>query len=126
MEAMRRSAALLLCCAAALGGEPPSTEDVLKAVREMGSPEFEAREAATKRILGWGLEDPERILGILPVLGHVLGLLAIPWAVVLLYMGIGAVLETHGAKQLLFLIAIFVVYLAVAAVPMSLLMKLRA
>ena len=57
---------LLLLCGSALGAGSPSRDEVLKAVRRLGDPKFQAREDASKRLLDWGVEEPERVLGLFP------------------------------------------------------------
>lgn len=44
----------------------PAPDEVAAAVRQMGSADFETREAAFERILGWGARHPNEILRMLP------------------------------------------------------------
>lgn len=50
------------------------------------------------------------VLGIVPIVGLIFILGAIPWMLVLIYMGIGALLGTSGARQFLLTVTILGVY----------------
>jgi hypothetical protein len=59
------------------------------------------------------------LLGVIPVFGILTALLAFPWALILLYLGIGRVLEVRGARQLLLTATTLVLSIVAAVLPMS-------
>ncbi len=66
------------------------------------------------------------VLGIFPLFGPLLFVAAILWTMILLYQGIGIVLEVKGVKQLLFLLSMVLVYGLMAAVPIKIMMSIRS
>jgi hypothetical protein len=58
------------------------------------------------------------ILGLIPFLGILLTFLAMPWALVLFYLGIGRVMDTRGARQVLFTLTTVVLTFALGTIPM--------
>jgi hypothetical protein len=60
------------------------------------------------------------LLGLIPILGTLLSLLALPWALVLLYLGMGRVLETQGARQLLFTLTTLLIFAIIPIIAFTL------
>lgn len=62
---------LLLCLPLALGAAEgpapaPSPQDIAKAVAELASADFELRDAAYNRLLEWGIDHADAVLGAIP------------------------------------------------------------